>query len=278
MSPDRANAVCLIAGAMVLAGAGALPAAPRQAQPPRVAPLGSRIKGLVVDELGRPVGGSRVAPMWAVPPRSVTSHADGSFVLERNQSGTVDQSFLATADGGLRQGIVRLDGPSGYRGPRTLVRIVLRPAREVTVTVVNGHGAPVPDAVVVALDRYSPRRREAYGCPRPGRAPRAGRCEHAVDRRRQAGRRLRLLRERPERLADALGAASSQRPAGARRRAHRPHPRGRLGGAAGAGGRARDLDDPEEGQAGRGPFSRASRSIPARTRTASRRSTGCRPA
>ena len=86
----------------------------------------------------------------------MTSHADGSFVLARNEPGTVDQSFLATADGGLRQGIVRLDGPSGYRGPRTLVRIVLRPAREVTVTVVDGHGAPVPDAVVVALDRYFP--------------------------------------------------------------------------------------------------------------------------
>ena len=94
--------------------------------------------------------------MRAVPPRSVTSHADGSFVLARNEPGTVNQSFLATADGGLRQGIVRLDGPSGYRGPRTLVRIVLRPAREVTVTVVDGQGAPVPDAVVVALDRYFP--------------------------------------------------------------------------------------------------------------------------
>jgi hypothetical protein len=61
-------------------------------------------------------------------------------------------SLLATADGGARQGIVRLDGPSGYRGPRTLVRIVVRPAWEVTTTVVDGRAAPVPDAVVVVLD------------------------------------------------------------------------------------------------------------------------------
>jgi hypothetical protein len=154
--------------AVALAGTAALLAAMPQDPPPAskdngdaatprpAARLGPWLKGIVVDERGKPVAGARVAPMWAVPPRSTTSHADGAFVLERNEPGMVDQSFLASADGGARQGIFRLDGPSGYRGPRTLVRIVLRPAREVTVTVVDGRGAPVPDAVVVALDRSFP--------------------------------------------------------------------------------------------------------------------------
>ncbi len=137
-------AVVYIAGAMTLGA---------QADPPRPARVGSLIKGLVVDEQGHPVAGARVSSMSVVPRPPATSRADGSFILDRNEPWTVNRSFLATADGGARQGILGLDGPSGYRGPRTLVRIVLRPAKDVTVAVVDGRGAPVPDAAVVALDR-----------------------------------------------------------------------------------------------------------------------------
>ncbi len=153
--------------AMTLAGAGNPPATGPQdrppsakdkaapSDPPRPARVGSLIKGLVVDEQRRPVAGARVSPMWAVPPRSTTSRADGSFVLERQDPGAYGRSLLATADGGARQGIVRLHGSSGYRGPRTVVRIVLHPAKDVTVSVVDGRGATVPDAAVIALDQNS---------------------------------------------------------------------------------------------------------------------------
>jgi RNA polymerase sigma factor (sigma-70 family) len=166
----RAKAVVagiIFAGVVIaVGGVGALLAARQQADPrapqaksegskaPPVAQLGPLIKGIVVDEMGRPVAGARVSPEWAVPPRSATSGADGTFVLAGNEPWVADHSLLATVDGGARQGIVRLDGPSGYRGPRTLVRIVVRPAWEMKTTVVDGRGAPVPDAAVVALDKY----------------------------------------------------------------------------------------------------------------------------
>ncbi len=158
-----------VAGALAgLAGASALlaarlrvgPTVPQargdRSSPPPVTRLGPLIKGIVVDERGNPVAGARVSPEWAVPPRWVISDADGSFVLARNEPWLAGHSLLATADGGARQGILRLDGPSGYRGPRTLVRIVVRPAREVTTTVVDGRGDPVTDALVVILDRWLP--------------------------------------------------------------------------------------------------------------------------
>ena len=68
----------------------------------------------------------------------------------------MEPSFLATADGGTRQGILRLTGPSAEHVPRRLVRIVLRPAHSVTVTVVDGSGAPVADAAAIAQDRFWP--------------------------------------------------------------------------------------------------------------------------
>ncbi len=74
----------------------------------------------------------------------------------RTGPGRSRASILATAGGGTRQGIFRFEGESGYRGPRTLVRIVLRPARDVSVTVVDGRGAAVPAAAVVAFDRLFP--------------------------------------------------------------------------------------------------------------------------
>ena len=70
--------------------------------------------------------------------------------------GWLNLSFLATADGGARQGIFRFQGPTGSKDARTLVRIVLKPARTVTVSVVDGQGIPVDGAEVFGLDVVFP--------------------------------------------------------------------------------------------------------------------------
>jgi hypothetical protein len=124
--------------------------------PPPVVQLGPWIKGIVVDETGRPVAGARVSSLWAFQPKSVTTKGDGTFALPTDEPRLANQSILATADAGARQGVFRFDGPSGYKGPRTLARVVLRPAQDVTVTVVDKSGAPVPDAAVFVLDMAFP--------------------------------------------------------------------------------------------------------------------------
>ena len=110
----------------------------------------------MVDERGRRVAGAAVSSLWAVAPKPVITRADGTFALPTNEPRLANVSLLATADGGARQGTFRFDGPSGFKGPRTLPRIVLRPALEVTVTVVDGRGAPVADAAVFVLDMVFP--------------------------------------------------------------------------------------------------------------------------
>jgi Carboxypeptidase regulatory-like domain len=62
-------------------------------------------------------------------------------------------SLLATADNGAHQGIFRFhDRATGPKGPRSLARIVVKPLQNVTVSVVDGRGAPVEGASVVVLD------------------------------------------------------------------------------------------------------------------------------
>ena len=135
--------------AVALAGTGAVIASKRQAEsstqkaeagqvaskaevkktgPPPFAGIGPWIKGLVVDTSGQPVAGAQVASLWTVDSPIVTSKADGTFVIATNEPRLLNQAFLATADDGARQGIFRFDGPTGTKDPRSLVRIVLKPA------------------------------------------------------------------------------------------------------------------------------------------------------
>ncbi len=111
----------------------------------------------MVDEQGRPVADARVASLWAVQAKPVDQQARmGPSSLPTDEPRRLNQSIIATADGGARQGIFRFDGPSGFKSPRSLARVVIRPAQNVTVTVVDGRGAPVPDAAVFVLDLYFP--------------------------------------------------------------------------------------------------------------------------
>ncbi len=158
-------AALVVAGGLLGAFAPRRTTSPPQPDPPQTqaakdtpstaARRGPLLKGIVVDEQGHPVAGARVSPLGAFSPRSATSNADGTFVVERYGPGSMPQSFLATTGGGRRQGLFRLDDRSQYRGPRSLVRIVLRPAVDVSVTVVDGRGLQVPEAIVSVFERYS---------------------------------------------------------------------------------------------------------------------------
>ena len=68
--------------------------------PPIATPLGPWIKGIVVDERGRPVPGAQVASLWSIRAKAVMSGADGTFALPTDEPRRLNQSIIATADGG----------------------------------------------------------------------------------------------------------------------------------------------------------------------------------
>ncbi len=154
---------------VALVGAGGAFASSRQAAPPTVrtdpgkaadpadAGVGPWIKGVVVDSSGQPVAGAQVSNMRSDRPRSATTKPDGTFVIAADDSNLRYFALLATAENGARQGIFRFHDPrTGTTGPRTLARIVLKPLRAVSVSVVDGSGAPVEGAAVVVLDVVFP--------------------------------------------------------------------------------------------------------------------------
>ena len=161
----------MAAAVLVLAfvEAGSVIAAMRQTVPARArlevgkaadaaaARVGPWIRGLVVDATGRPVGGARVTSLWTLESPVVTSKEDGTFAIPNDEPRLANLSFLGTADGGAHQGIFRFDDlMTGPKDPRTLARIVLKPASVVTVTVVDGRGALVEGAAVSVLDVIFP--------------------------------------------------------------------------------------------------------------------------
>ncbi len=122
------------------------------AEPDRVG-AGVWIKGIVVDTAGQPVGGARIKSKTGSQPRVVTAKPDGTFAVWSDQTPARYASLLATADGGARQGTFRFYDRLGVRqDPRTLARIVLKPAHEITVSVVDARGVAVEGAHVVPLD------------------------------------------------------------------------------------------------------------------------------
>jgi hypothetical protein len=112
----------------------------------------ARVKGIVVDESGRPVKGALVrVPQGKTKPDAATgvSGPDGKFLLVLDQALARGRDVLAGSEGGARQGILRTDDMD-IRGIVD-VRLVLKPSREVTVHVVDEQTKPVAGALVVAL-------------------------------------------------------------------------------------------------------------------------------
>ena len=64
----------------------------------------------------------------------------------------LEHAIIATADGGAMQGMCLFQPPTDPNAPGNQAGMMLHPAHEVTVTVVDGRGAPVPDAAVFVLD------------------------------------------------------------------------------------------------------------------------------
>ena len=135
------------------------PVTQSRAIPPKPTPAarpGPRIKGLVVDEGRQPVAGARIRSLGARQPHTVITGTDGTFDLPNDNPKLLEHPIIASADGGARQGMCLYSPPARPDEPEREAGIMLQPAHEVTVTVVDGRGAPVPDASVFLLDFNTP--------------------------------------------------------------------------------------------------------------------------
>ena len=275
-------AVVMAAGAVVVAmvGAGAAIASRRHAEPVDSEGRGraSRVERWCHENGGPSVhrGLGRGSRGWSSTRRAGRSPVPGLFALDSRPHGRDNQGRrdlrhrdqrteagqpIVPGDGRRRgaAGDLPVRWSDGLQGPsRALVRIVLRPARAVTVTVVDGRGAPVAGAAVVVLDIVFPvakGRTDARGIA-VLRAP-----ADAIDP-------VDLSAASPASASTTSRITGASRPVFRRRRsgparlerhAHRPRPGGRLGGQAGARRRDRADDGPQEGKAQRGQRLRVSR-------------------
>ena len=111
------------------------------------------IRGIVVDTSGKPVGRARVTFRSGGQPRFAASKADGTFAITCDETTLHDVSLQAVAENGALQGMYRfVDEKTGPQDPRSIARIVLKPAREVAISVVDARKAPVAGARVFLLE------------------------------------------------------------------------------------------------------------------------------
>jgi len=120
--------------------AAAVPAKPRRR------PEQTRIIGVVIDEAGRPVAGAVVRVIGWTETFATTSGPDGIFSVIVDEPALHHHLLHASAGEGARQGLVYF--PDTIYQAETTVRVVLRPARSLTVRVSDRRGAAVPDAWV----------------------------------------------------------------------------------------------------------------------------------
>ncbi len=153
--PDRriSAAVALALAATALFVDGLRPAEPaaRSSDPDRV------IRGVVVDEQGRPVAGASVKlalklSLRESPGGPVTTGADGRFALKVRGRIRLEETLVASAGGGARLGLGKHQAPAGTEDA-DLTRIVLEPSRSIMVHVRDAQGRPVDQAQVEAIAR-----------------------------------------------------------------------------------------------------------------------------
>jgi RNA polymerase sigma factor (sigma-70 family) len=114
---------------------------PRNPDPAKPSDDPFTVAGKVVDERGTPVAAVRVRLVAShLHSGSATTDADGKFQFPFPERSGYEK--LLIADDGLRQGLARFDKVEKAHD----LRITLRPARAVTVRVVDGRGQPVGGA------------------------------------------------------------------------------------------------------------------------------------
>jgi beta-lactamase regulating signal transducer with metallopeptidase domain len=114
------------------------------------------IPGIVVDEAGKPVGGASVRILSdRVPVEDATTGSDGLFVIQASDPTYPKARLIATSDDGRRQGTASFSESTDSHVRPTPARIVLKPSRIVTVTVIDQAGKPIPDAAVETIAGYN---------------------------------------------------------------------------------------------------------------------------
>jgi RNA polymerase sigma factor (sigma-70 family) len=124
-----------------------------QADETKGGPSRARAHGIVVDEAGEPVAGIEVRANDGVDPQSRgVTNANGAFDFLIQEPGIEGISLLAASADRTRQAIYWYgddDGkPMSVDEMKQPVRVLLKPAREVVVRVLDRQGKPVTDAVV----------------------------------------------------------------------------------------------------------------------------------
>ena len=119
-------------------------------------PRSHQIRGVVVDEAGRPVEGAVVLlDAFRVTETRSTTGPDGSFVIANPSNRVEGRTLQARSKDKKQLGTFRY----GYQLSRAEVeapaRIVLKPAREIVVSVTDENQAAVPGAVVEAVEYSS---------------------------------------------------------------------------------------------------------------------------
>jgi len=133
------------------------PARKAQADQARTVPARVPVHGIVVDEAGKPVPGIDVRVNNAVDRqlRCVTD-ANGRFNFLVGIPPYLDTFLWAASADRTRQGMVPRVDLAPEAEQKRPVRIVLKPAPEVAVRVLDRDGKPVSDAVVALLTEMNP--------------------------------------------------------------------------------------------------------------------------
>ena len=123
----------------------------------RLPPIGATwaVEGIVVVEQGHPIAGPRVhlsLPNDPFDVRGGKTAADGSFTLTLAADNPVVRGLVAEIEGVARIGLCQFNVVPDYRRPAGRVRIVVKPARTLTIRVKDHAGVAVPGAAVSAVE------------------------------------------------------------------------------------------------------------------------------
>ncbi len=139
-----------------------VPAAVPVAELPKAEPEKKRsprqtvVRGIVVAEAGKPVGGVdvRLDPFRENEARGITK-ADGSFAITVPRRQIDGSAILARSPQADRLGLFQYDWNLTEEAAKAPARIVVKPGREVAVRVTDKGNAPVPGAAVEVAGNFA---------------------------------------------------------------------------------------------------------------------------